>query len=540
MTQLSGSLRRLVVDLLSIVVLVVGLVLLFPEAAHRFNPDAIGYYGLSRHWANGTLSLAISGYWGPLLSWIMVSVDSWFSDAAAASRAATFVGAIVFQLGSIAFFRLGHYGFKWYVLATFVTAFASVNWWANGPITPDLLLSGLLLGGFAFFQRCLRSGDTRSAVCAGLLFGLSYLAKTPGLPLSIGFMLALGFLDILLRNDRAFHPVTRQFSITAIAMLFIVAPWVTTLSIHYGKFTWTATSDSAIYYRLNNSHPVFETYKVPKIGRISNWEEPGETNFDNQLKVGISEIRKVLIANLYDISRHVKSFDFFGLLFPLTLLAFLWRRDSYSGHLGEGWRLGLVGVVVVVIPYFLTYAAQQRYFWVCFPFMVGASLGFLGNLERNALLAWPGSRIAVVSKRLLPTTVYVLIGFSIVSTNYGAISRSLAGSRYSEYDIAKMIVANVREKSGLGPIVSVARGGSQVDLYTAFIGKVPSYGRKKTITNVEEITSLDPRFVFVQINHKALSLLEKNQLFIDRTDAFVPTGDDGRILSDMRIFELVK
>ena len=102
-----------------------------------------------------------------------------------------------------------------------------------------------------------------TAVSAGLLFGLAYLAKTPGLPLSIGFMLALGLVDILLQNGTAFRPVAKQFSIAFVAMLVIVAPWVTTLSIHYGKLTWTDGDTLAIVIQDEDTKAALETLSGP-------------------------------------------------------------------------------------------------------------------------------------------------------------------------------------------------------------------------------------------------------------------------------------
>ena len=38
----------------------------------RLNTDAISYMRVGEYWSVGNLGFAVNGYWGPLLSWLMV------------------------------------------------------------------------------------------------------------------------------------------------------------------------------------------------------------------------------------------------------------------------------------------------------------------------------------------------------------------------------------------------------------------------------------------------------------------------------------
>ena len=124
----------------------------------------------------------------------MIPLGHWFSDPAEVTRAGTILGAIVFQLDSLSLYRNIQLDFKWHILAVFATALVAVNWGAFSPPTPDLLIAGLLLTGHSTFQRALRCGVLAPALFAGILFGLSYLAKTPGLLFSLGIMVSLSVL----------------------------------------------------------------------------------------------------------------------------------------------------------------------------------------------------------------------------------------------------------------------------------------------------------------------------------------------------------
>jgi len=64
--------RRFRADIASILIVLAGIAFLVPVAKNIFYSDSIGYFRPSQYWASGDLSLAISGYWGPLSSWIMI------------------------------------------------------------------------------------------------------------------------------------------------------------------------------------------------------------------------------------------------------------------------------------------------------------------------------------------------------------------------------------------------------------------------------------------------------------------------------------
>jgi hypothetical protein len=138
--------------------------------------------------------------------------------------------------------------------------------------------------------------------------------------------------------------VVKQISISMGAMLLIAIPWITTLSVHYGKFTWTAASGIALQWTLGHQHANFRYFHHPAEGRITSWEEPGELGVVDKIDIGLIEIAQTIDLNLFDIGGHLSSFNHFGLLFALTLIAFLWHRRERADRAWEPWRLGLVGL----------------------------------------------------------------------------------------------------------------------------------------------------------------------------------------------------
>ena len=268
------------------------------------------------------------------------------------------------------------------------------------------------------------------------------------------------------------------------AMLLIAIPWIIALSVHYGIFTWTAASGIALQWTLGHQHASFRYFHHPTEGRITSWEEPGELGVVDKIDIGLVEIAQIINLNLFDIGGHLSSFDHFGLLFALTLIAFLWRRRERADRAWEAWRLGLVGVAIIVAPYLFSSAGAERYFFVCLPFMVGSAFGLLNHFERDGKLAWTDLPFTALGKRLPPLIAYLLMTVSLL---YPLIRQAAADDpRNLPYVNAKTIAANMKKASVLGPIASIGRG-KDVSLYAALLGNVPHYGTQIKLKSVDEI-----------------------------------------------------
>src|SRR5262245_37756109 len=78
------------------IVLAVKSVWLFRE---KIGPDAISYMRIAHYYLSGQTDLMVSGYWGPLLSWLIVPWLWVFDDPLLAAHAAMAVSAVVFFFG---------------------------------------------------------------------------------------------------------------------------------------------------------------------------------------------------------------------------------------------------------------------------------------------------------------------------------------------------------------------------------------------------------------------------------------------------------
>src|SRR5437773_4238789 len=118
------------------IVLLVKSVWMFHE---RINPDGLAYMRIAEYYLSGQTALMISGYWGPLLSWLIVPWLLVFDDPLLAAHAAMAVSAVVFLFGSFCVLRAARLPDTAIMIGTWITAFLSVAWSVFG-ITPDLLM----------------------------------------------------------------------------------------------------------------------------------------------------------------------------------------------------------------------------------------------------------------------------------------------------------------------------------------------------------------------------------------------------------------
>lgn len=523
---------RALVDILSLVALLAGWLLFFPVTKNGFNTDAIAYFRMAQYWAAGAPSLAISGYWGPLISWIMIPISSFSSDPAIAGRATMLFSTIAFQIGAITLFRNSPLNRKWYILAVSATALQALLWSAK-VITPDLLLSGLLLGGYSLFQQAQDTSSMRQASFAGLLFGLAYLAKTPGLPLAIGLMITICVLEVLIFS-KAPKIIARRFLVAFATMMLVVAPWVTTLSIHYGEFTWASAPGTAIQWTLGNAHSSFQQFHRPRDGRITSWEEPTEFEGGTTLDVGLTEIAIVVYRNYKYISQHLKSFDQFGMLFALATLAFLLGRRERDQQIRERWSHGIAAVLVISSLYLFSFAEEQRYFWICFPLLLSASVGLLNHLDCNNYFKWP----SLLDRKWIENSplhaAYLLLTISLFSTPLNEL-RWVTYKKTTQYTLARAIAGEMNTQSVLGPVAAL--GGSNIWLYVALLGNVQSYGKQQNIYSIDELVYASPRFIFVESNHSAIPILSQDDRFVERTSQLIPASLIDEEVANFRIFE---
>src|SRR5262249_6329033 len=94
----------------------------------QINPDAVAYIRIAQYYLSGQTDLMISGYWGPLLSWLIIPWLLVFDDSLLAAHAAMAVSAVVFLFGCFCVLRAVRLPGTAIMIGTWITAFLSAAW----------------------------------------------------------------------------------------------------------------------------------------------------------------------------------------------------------------------------------------------------------------------------------------------------------------------------------------------------------------------------------------------------------------------------
>ena len=258
----------------------------------RLNTDAIAYMRVAEYWSTGNLDFAVNGYWGPLLSWLMVPFLWLGVDPLLAGKLAMLISGGVFCHGSLFLVRAVGLRLIDELIVAVVLAL-TIPGWMSDHVTPDLLVGGLM--AFALGQAVSPDWLTsrRRALGSGATWGLAYLAKAVALPVGVvvSVLLALCWRRGQAENRQA---AWRQLSQALGLFLLVALPWIITLSVKYDKPTFSTSG--AIAHAIVGPgnerpapHPFGSTVYQPDTGRVTAWEDPSRMNYDYWSPFGSGE-----------------------------------------------------------------------------------------------------------------------------------------------------------------------------------------------------------------------------------------------------------
>lgn len=483
---------------------------------NRVNPDFIGYYRIALYWSEFNSSLAVSGYWGPLLSFLMLPTLSVIAEPATVGWSAVFISGFVFLTAGVAFIRMCAFPLKYALFGAFSIGLFTAHW-AGQSITGDLLLSGLFLFGVVFLLRSYKRDSVGWAVVAGIMFGLSYLAKTPGLLFGIGAIAGLAMLLLWITREATFRQTSR-LSLAALAGLaFVVVPWIVTLSNHYGKFTWTTAAERSQQVTAKNAppghrHENFTRFHVPRDGRIASWEDPTEISHTpikapivglepSEFKIGLIGHVKNIMVNFWAITGYLITPPWFSLIVAGGLATILHARGASPKLLADTWRVGVLFSCIIFAPYLLSYAKQERYYLAVYPLLLSSSLGLLWWADRARLIGWKlGKRFRLFNPAYLALGFFAAVLWAPL---FVVTVKQVKPDAGDEYSVGKRIAATLKDRFGeVGPIAAVGPGN--VGLYVALhLGK-PFLGREFSLRNKEFLVNNGVKFIVSTIEFESL------------------------------------
>ena len=355
--------------------------------AHALNPDAVAYIRIGEYFSRGDLQLAVSGYWSPLLSWMIALVLRLGMAPLPAARLVMALSAIVYVVGCAAVLRREGRA-SWAAGAGVLIAALAATSWSVELITPDLLAGGLLCLAVARLM-AMPQQKTTDSVVAGLTLGLAYLAKAVALPFAVLATLAYAVLSIRHRPGSA-SAIVRNASLTLAVTMVVALPWIGVISVHYGSllFSTSAGINHALAGPppLERSHPSFRTVARPEAGRITSWEEPsrlGYATWSPFASAANLRYQSLLIGkNLWTFVRMLDEFGSAIAIVALAGLAVAGKRLPASSPqaVPVGWYFVPIALLIALYAPLHIDTENLRFFYALLPFI------FIVGMEGVALL----------------------------------------------------------------------------------------------------------------------------------------------------------
>jgi hypothetical protein len=469
------------------------------------NPDGVSYIRIAHYYASGQFHLMISGYWGPMLSWIIAPLLGFVEDPLSAAHIAIGLSAIVYFIGCMAIFRvMGIESSSMFVALGIVVLFSAC--WSVQNITPDLLMSGILC--LAISRVMLPDWCDKVSVqfSSGLFFGAAYLAKAVALPLSFILIVAAGLLWTICQQTSPTRAL-RSAAITFLGVILIAGPWILVLSFKYERpvFSTSGEINHALVGSSNvkGSHPTFGIFHVPEEGRVTSWEDPRVLSYPSWSPLETAkDMRyqlKVIKSNAIKILNNLQAFDLLGIGVITVIFGFIFHSPWRQNIRSDPWRWSVIFIGCLAGIYLPFFAGDARYYFATYPFLLGGCLGFMGYLSKGPSNQTKNLRFMAL--------IVVSMSFLAPLDSWTYIHSE------PKYRAAKVLYQKLKSLNISGPIAST-RGKGKIALYTAFLMEVPFYGVNNEAQTVEEIEASSAKIIIVYKGTPVDSNLSKEKNFI--------------------------
>lgn len=384
---------------------------------HQLNPDATSYFTIAQKYAHGDLRHAINGYWGPLLSWMLVPAV-WLGISL------TVAGKLVLVLFGCGILATLYWFLESRGVARTVTYFICLAaaiillpWSVTSGITPDIPLVFFTLLFATIFSSFIAAPTQRLAIILGIIGALLYYTKAFGFYLFIAIV-ALVALWQWRVSKQSLTRLSKQYTPLIIVFGVLTLPFIGIISVKYHQLTINNAGSYNQHVVGPKSFPMGQPIDYmgqlppPNDTAISAWEDPtiftqllpSWNPLHSRTNLGYF-INDIFYTNILTIIRSYASMPVVISAGLLVLWIGCFGRSQYSRE----YRLFALICGVSIAAYASVFVVQ-RYLW---PTMIlgVAGLGlWLGSAVKNKLLT---SRQLVAGGLLGCLCLGLITGYSI-------------------------------------------------------------------------------------------------------------------------------
>lgn len=461
---------------ISIIIYVVLAIILLPFYQYQINPDGISYISIAQKYRQLDFANAVNGFWGPLLSWLLIPFLKMGIEPLLSSKLLTITIGLFTLIQSDKLLRLikieGH---SRKVLLTVLVVV--MLYFALSLFTPDILMVCLTLAYLNIILSPDYSTNKFAGVGSGAVAALLFLTKSYGLPFFVVHYVLFNILFLYKSKDKLKRMrVSNNFVSGMLVFTVVSALWIFAISQKYGYFTIgsAGTYNHALVGPDSPGHPLghpihFMGFLAPPNNTaLSAWEDISYVEFPNWSTFGsfnsVAYQTKLILNNVWDIFLILEKFSFFS-IFVLLASIFYFRKkrkqlpDDPIFHL-------LVSLLILVSGYSLLLLVN-RYLW----------LGIIILLATGTKL-WDEWMAKKVDKSKLKSMLFYIFAASFLLLPVRNIYLNLNSGRHI-YAINNTI-------SGLGISGRVASNTNwHESLYLAFYNNWKYYGEIGKETKIQ-------------------------------------------------------
>jgi 4-amino-4-deoxy-L-arabinose transferase-like glycosyltransferase len=314
---------------------------LLPVFRESLNPDGISYLSIAGKYLAGDVRGAVNAYWGPLYSWLLVPL---LAAGVAPLLAAHLLGVILGCVAAGAAWRLANsVGLRGITRAAVLGSLLPLLvLTAHQSLSPDLLLTCVLLLYFCLLADEANLARPRAAAAVGVLGGLAYWAKAYGFYFFLAHFAVIAVADVVRSQGDARRRALAFYGLAFAVFAVLSSLWVGALAWKYGQPMLASTG---AYNRVlaapgSRGHPtLYQGFlPPPDATAVSAWEDP--TRFDlgamrASARIATPSERVAVVA--HNLRRTASFLAHFAGVPCLIIAAWVVRR-SWRRAPGVAWR----------------------------------------------------------------------------------------------------------------------------------------------------------------------------------------------------------
>lgn len=425
-----------------IVYVILGLYLL-QYYRYQINPDGISYISIAKKYLLGDFCNAVNGYWGPMISWLMVPFLSLQIDPLYAAKLQALIIGAVTLIG----IKLLLSKFNINRAIRDLMLFSSIPvllYFALFVISPDIHVVCALVYYFSIiFDLNYPKQLWRGIVC-GFIGGMAYLSKTYAFPFFICHFMILNFVHYVKSSNKL--GVIKNTVFGFMVFIIVSGVWVSIISYKYKSIT-IGTAGAGNYRLVLNpeNENTSVGLQIPlNESALSAHEDPSfivlgakSWKITNSF-YNLNHYMKQVIKNVIQTKNILTSFS----IFSFTIIFVHIFLDVYTSNkkwLQYNTMFPLISIILYLFGYTLI-LMEERYIWIVLIllFLMG---GYLVTFLLNSKLLnkkWEAIIVVIFLLSFLPhQVIYLLNNLNVNKDIY-----SLSGMLRNQYNIRGNIASN--------------------------------------------------------------------------------------------------